>query len=115
MCDFAQWFERQRHNFRDIDGHQAFEEIGGVITAAAYGVLERDAYLALGVRQSIFASDVRGRIYDLFEKYRAWLADSGLYDLNLAAQAWQPLASASYDFIVIDRGPVRPPPAEMHP
>lgn len=100
--DFAQWFERQRHNFRDIDGHQAFEEIRGVIAAAAYGVLERDAYLALGVRQSIFAADVRGRIYDLFEKYRAWLADSGLYDLNLVAQAWQPLASASYDFIVID-------------
>ncbi len=54
------------------------------------------------MRQSIFAADVRGRIYDLFEKYRAWLADSGLYDLNLVAQAWQPLASASYDFIVID-------------
>ncbi|WP_029050351.1 ankyrin repeat domain-containing protein [Cupriavidus sp. amp6] len=100
--DFAQWFERQRHSFRDIDGHQAFEEIRGVIAAAAQGVLERDAYMALGVRQSIFAADVRGRLYDLFEKYRAWLSDNGLYDLNLVAHAWQPLASASYDFIVID-------------
>ncbi|SPS02810.1 ankyrin repeat domain-containing protein [Cupriavidus taiwanensis] len=100
--DFAQWFERQRHSFRDIDGHQAFEEIRGVIAAAAQGVLERDPYMALGVRQSIFAADVRGRLYDLFEKYRAWLSDNGLYDLNLVAHAWQPLASASYDFIVID-------------
>ncbi|MBP0633586.1 MULTISPECIES: ankyrin repeat domain-containing protein [unclassified Cupriavidus] len=100
--DFAQWFERQRHSFRDIDGHQAFEEIRGVIAAAAQGVLERDTYMALGVRQSIFAADVRGRLYDLFEKYRAWLSDNGLYDLNLVAHAWQPLASPSYDFIVID-------------
>ncbi|NUA30526.1 ankyrin repeat domain-containing protein [Cupriavidus basilensis] len=100
--DFAAWFERQRQHFRDIDGHQAFEEIRGVITAGAHGVLDRDAYLALGVRQSIFAQDARGRIYDLFERYRAWLAQSGLYDLNLVAREWQPLADARYDFIVID-------------
>ncbi|AGW88402.1 ankyrin [Ralstonia pickettii DTP0602] len=100
--DFAQWFERQRQQFRDIDGHQAFEEIRGVITASAHGVLDRDAYLALGVRQSIFGADMRGRIYDLFERYRAWLADSRLYDLNLVALEWSPLAAARYDFVVID-------------
>ncbi|WP_459568559.1 ankyrin repeat domain-containing protein [Cupriavidus sp. 8B] len=100
--DFSAWFERQRQHFRDIDGHQAFEEIRGVITAGAHGVLTRDAYLALGVRQSIFAADMRGRIFDLFERYRKWLSDSGLYDLNLVAREWQSLAQPHYDFIVID-------------
>ncbi|RDK07243.1 ankyrin repeat domain-containing protein [Cupriavidus lacunae] len=100
--DFAQWFERQRQQFRDVDGHQAFEEIRGVITASAHGVLDRDAYLALGVRQSIFGADMRSRVYDLFERYRAWLADSRLYDLNLVALEWLPLAAARYDFVVID-------------
>ncbi|MGH7462762.1 MAG: hypothetical protein ACREMA_17265, partial [Longimicrobiales bacterium] len=100
--DFAQWFERQRQQFRDIDDHQAFEEIRGVITASAHGVLDRDAYLALGVRQSIFGADMRGRVYDLFERYRTWLADSRLYDLNLVALEWLPLAAARYDFVVID-------------
>ncbi|CAG9183818.1 hypothetical protein LMG23992_05093 [Cupriavidus laharis] len=100
--DFAQWFERQRQQFRDIDGHQAFEEIRGVITASAHGVLDRAGYQALGVRQSIFGADMRARVYDLFERYRAWLADSGLYDLNLVALEWSPLAAARYDFVVID-------------
>ena len=40
--DFAAWFTRVRQNFRDIDAHQAFEEIRGVITAGAEGVLGRE-------------------------------------------------------------------------
>lgn len=69
--DFAAWFARMRQSFRDIDAHQAFEEIRGVIAArAAGGVLSRADYLALGVRQSIFPVDARERLYDLFDKYR---------------------------------------------
>ena len=41
--DFAGWFARVRQGTKDIDGHQAFEEIRGVIAAAAGGVLSRDA------------------------------------------------------------------------
>lgn len=100
--DFAGWFARQRQAFRDIDGHQAFEEIRGVIAAGAEGVLSRDDYRGLGVRQSIFPAGQRDRLYDLFEKYRTWLADSRLYDLNLVAQDWQPLAGPRYDFVVVD-------------
>jgi hypothetical protein len=59
-----------RQTFREFDGHQVFEEIRGVLAAGAGGVLSRDAYLALGVRQSIFPVDQRDRLYDLFEKYR---------------------------------------------
>jgi hypothetical protein len=100
--DFAGWFSRLRQNFKEIDGHQAFEEIRGVLAASAGGVLARDDYRALGVRQSIFPVAQRDTLYDLFEKYRAWLSEAKLYDLNLVAQDWQPLAAPRYDFVVID-------------
>ncbi len=100
--DFSGWFTRIKAAFKDIDAHQAFEEIRGVIAAGAQGVLTRDEYRALGVRQSIFAVDQRDKLYDLFEKYRSWLADAKLYDLNLVAGEWQPLAAPRYDFVVVD-------------
>ena len=100
--EFAAWFMRMRQAFRDIDAHQAFEEIRGVISAGAAGVLSRDMYRALGIRQSIFSGEQREALYDLFEKYRAWLAEFHLYDLNLVAHDWQALAVPRYDFVVID-------------
>jgi hypothetical protein len=100
--DFAAWFARVRQAFRDIDAHQAFEEMRGVIAAEAGGCLSREAYRALGVRQSIFAESARDRLYDLFERYRNWLAEARLFDSNLVAQDWLPLAAPRYDFIVID-------------
>jgi hypothetical protein len=100
--DFASWFARLRQVFRDIDGHQAFEEIRGVIAAGGDGVLSREAYRALGVRQSIFPAERRDPLYDLFEKYQAWLAESRLFDLNLVAQEWLAKAAPRYDFVVID-------------
>ena len=54
------------------------------------------------MRQSIFPAEQRDPLYDLFEKYRAWLAEAKLYDLNLVAQEWQALAAPRYDFVVID-------------
>ncbi|MFP5406908.1 MAG: UvrD-helicase domain-containing protein, partial [Gammaproteobacteria bacterium] len=100
--DFAGWFGRMRQAYKDIDGHQAFEEIRGVIAAGAQGVLTREDYRTLGVRQSIFPEERRDALYDLFEKYRAWLAEARLFDLNLVAGEWQPLAAPRYDFVVID-------------
>jgi len=73
-----------------------------VIAAGAGGVLSRDDYRTLGVRQSIFPTDQRDKLYELFEKYRVWLAEAKLYDLNLVAQEWQALAAPRYDFVVID-------------
>ena len=64
--------------------------------------MTRDAYAALGVRQSIFAAAKRDSLYDLFEKYRTWLESSQLFDLNLIAQQWQAHAAPRYDFVVID-------------
>lgn len=100
--DFAAWFSRMQQAFRGIDGHQAFEEIRGVIAASPAGVLSRAEYGALGVRQTIFPQEQRDALYHLFEKYRAWLAESRLYDLNLVAQEWLPRAAPRYDFVVID-------------
>lgn len=100
--DFAAWFARMKQAFRELDAHQAFEEIRGVITAAAAGVLSREDYLALGVRQSIYPAAARERVFELFEKYRAWLAEAGLYDLNLVAHEWRTAAAPRYDFIVVD-------------
>lgn len=100
--DFSNWFARQQQAFKGIDAHQAFEEIRGVITAGAAGPLEREQYLALGVRQSIFMETERERLYALYEKYRAWLVDARLYDLNLVACEWRALAVPRYDFVVVD-------------
>lgn len=100
--DFSGWFARMRQAFRDIDSHQAFEEIRGVIAAGTDGALSRETYRQLGVRQSIFPRDRRDALYDLFEKYRAWLDGAGLFDLNLVAQQWQALATPRYDFVVVD-------------
>lgn len=100
--DFSGWFSRMRQAFKGIDGHQAFEEIRGVLVAGANGILSREDYRALGVRQSIFLADQRDQLYDLFDKYRAWLAEAKLYDLNLVAQEWSKLAAPRYDFVVVD-------------
>lgn len=100
--DFAGWFARMKQAFRNIDAHQAYEEIRGVLAAGADGILTRDAYRELGIRQSIFPAEQRDALYDLFEKYRTWLAEAKLYDLNLIAQDWLPRAQPRYDFVLID-------------
>jgi len=100
--DFSAWFARMRQQFKGIDAHQAFEEIRGVITADAAGVMTRDQYAALGPRQSIFAPGERAVLYDLFEKYRAWLQETRLFDLNLVSHDRQRQAQPRYDFVVID-------------
>ncbi len=100
--DFAGWFARVGQAYKGIDAHQVFEEIRGVIAAQAGGILSREQYRALGVRQSIFPEAERHRLYDLFEKYRAWLAEAKLFDANLLAPEWRSLAPPRYGFVVVD-------------
>ncbi|QFY44839.1 hypothetical protein F6R98_21210 [Candidatus Methylospira mobilis] len=100
--DFSSWFSRQRAGFKGVDAHQAFEEIRGVIAADAVGVLSLEQYRELGVRQSIFPLDQRDALYGLFEKYRVWLQETKLYDLNLIAHEWRQEAQPRYDFVVVD-------------
>jgi hypothetical protein len=103
---FTGWFERYRSAAKQatggLDAHALFEEFRGVLSSRAEGVLDRAGYLALGVRQSLLATEQRVAVFDLFEKYRAWAANSGFFDLNLVAHAWLPLAQPIYDFMVVD-------------
>ena len=102
---FRGWFDRHREAVRalgDIDAHALFEEFRGVIGAQPAGPLSLDAYMALGTRQSLLAPAAREAAHTLFGRYRQWLREAGLFDLNLIAHDWQPLAKAIYDFIVID-------------
>jgi superfamily I DNA/RNA helicase len=101
---FAAWAERQRLP-RDLrDSHQLFEEFQGAITGTdpecAY--LSRDAYLALGVKQSIFPAETRAAVYDLFEKYLRFLDEQGWFDPNLVSHAWLTRVEPRYDFVVVD-------------
>lgn len=100
--EFSGWFSRMRQAFRGLEAHQVFEEIRGVIASDGAGILERQDYRELGVRQSIFLTDQRDALYDLFLKYRGWLSDAGLYDLNLVAHDWRSIARPTYDFVVVD-------------
>jgi hypothetical protein len=102
---FSGWFDRHRAAAKalgDIDAHALFEEFRGVIGAQPDGPLTLVDYLALGTRQSLLAPAAREAAHTLFGRYRQWLTESGLFDLNLIAHEWRPLAQGTYDFIVID-------------
>jgi len=107
---FAAWCERHRQSLRllgdDIDAQALFEEFRGVIGAQPQGPLSLADYLALGTRQSLLDTAQRELAHGLFQRYRAWLAEAGLYDSNLVAHAWRTgIAEARpplYDFVVID-------------
>ena len=102
---FSGWFDRHRAAAKalgDIDAHALFEEFRGVIGAQPAGPLTLVDYLALGARQSLLAPAAREAAHLLFGRYRQWLTEAGLFDLNLVAHEWRPLAQGTYDFIVID-------------
>jgi hypothetical protein len=100
--DFTGFFARHRQAIRFADAHQVYEELRGVLTAEPEGPLPREAYLGLGVRQSMFDSGQRAMIFALFERYRAWLGAENLYDPNLVAHAWLPRMEPTYDFVAVD-------------
>ena len=98
---FEGWFARHKSKLRDP--HKVFEEFRGVLTSSSSEAwLSREDYLQLGVKQSIFNEEERPAVYDLFERYLAWINDEGLYDSNIVSYQYQPLAQPQYDFIVID-------------
>ena len=104
---FRTWLERRRGglkgDLRQADAHALFEEFRGVLGAPASGALTESQYQALGVRQSLYPAGVaRAAVHDLFEKYRTWLKDEKLSDLNLVSHAWRAKAEPRYDFVVVD-------------
>ncbi|WP_298290559.1 ankyrin repeat domain-containing protein [Thiomonas sp.] len=103
---FAAWLARRRHELRglppELDAHALFEEFRGVLGAAASGPLDLDAYQSLGIRQSLVPPELRATTHALFIKYRQWLGEEGLFDLNLVAHALRPLVQPQFDCVVVD-------------
>jgi hypothetical protein len=103
---FRGWFDRHRQTQRstlgELDAHALFEEVRGVLSAGAQGPLDLPTYMALGQRQSLLAPAAREAAHALFTRYRQWLHESGLFDLNLVAHEWRAVAKPVYDFVVVD-------------
>ncbi|WP_374088616.1 UvrD-helicase domain-containing protein [Methylomicrobium lacus] len=101
---FQAWFGRQRHGGPLKDAHKLFEEFRGVITGPATDKswLGRADYLALGVKESIFLAEEREAVYDVFEKYLAFLAEQKLYDGNIVSHRYLPHNTTRYDFVIVD-------------
>ncbi len=106
---FSAWCERHRQTVRllgELDAQALFEEFRGVIGAQPAGPLSLADYLALGTRQSLLNTAQRELAHGLFQRYRAWLAETGLHDSNLVAHEWRVQIAEKqppvYDFVVID-------------
>ena len=103
FVDFSRWFARHRVASGLKDPYQLFEEINGVIAgSSASGCLSKSEYLALGVRQSIYSREERAKVYDLFVKYLAHIAESGCHDVNVLSHEYQELVTPTWDFVVVD-------------
>jgi hypothetical protein len=103
---FREWVQRHRQSLHevlgDLDAYALFEEFRGVLSADPQGPLDLPGYLALGARQSLLAPAGREAAHRLFTRYRQWLQESNLFDVNLVAHEWRQLAVPTYDFVVID-------------
>ncbi len=101
---FEMWLEPRSHSFGIKDSHQLFEEFRGVLTGrdVARECLSLEEYQGLGVKQSIFLSDERKKVYAAFLKYLEFLVENEMYDLNMVSFRWLEHVKPKYDFIVID-------------
>lgn len=98
---FRSWFARVQPH-KQLEAHQLYEEFRGVLCAQPSALLARADYFALGVKQSIYGVELRPQVYDLFEKYLVFLQAEQRYELSLAAHERSALATARYDFVVVD-------------
>ena len=99
---FSAWFSRQKTPIKDA--HKLFEEFKGVLTGPSVNeaYLSREAYLNLGVKQSIYLENARSDVYDLFERYLQHIQHEGLYDSNILSHQYLSKVKPYYDFVVVD-------------
>jgi len=101
---FSGWLLRFPKQQRVSDAHRLYEEFRGVITGSIIDKpwLNREDYMDLGVRQSIYLDSERELVYTLFGKYLTFLKDNGYYDPNILAHDYLRHVRPVYDFIVVD-------------
>lgn len=101
---FSGWLLRFPKQQRVSDAHRLYEEFRGVMTGSIIDKpwLNREDYMDLGVRQSIYLDNERELVYTLFGKYLTFLKDDGYYDPNILAHDYLKHVQPAYDFIVVD-------------
>jgi Ankyrin repeats (many copies)/UvrD-like helicase C-terminal domain len=101
---FDDWINKYKHTYKIRNNYKVFEEFKGVITGSVVerAYLNKDEYIHLGIKQSVFLQEERAAIYELFVKYLAFLKEKGYCDMNI--EAYQNLAHVqpTYDYVVID-------------
>jgi ankyrin repeat protein len=102
--DFEQWLHPRSRSFGIKEPHKLFEEFRGVLTGKdiTKEYLSLEDYQGLGVRQSIFLSEERTKVYAAFLKYLEYLRENEMVDLNIVSYHWLEYCKPRYDFIVID-------------
>ncbi|MDP2335395.1 MAG: UvrD-helicase domain-containing protein [Bacteroidota bacterium] len=101
---FDSWFFRYAQTLRINEPYRVFEEFKGVITGSPVHTawLSQAEYLELGVKQSIFSTAERERLYPVFLKYLDWLNESNMYDSNILCHQYLEKIKPRYDYIVVD-------------
>lgn len=101
---FMRWFSKHNSHKGVKDGRKLYEEIRGVITGsnAEVGYLSESQYLSLGIKESIYSVELRGLVYQLFQKYLSYMSLEGFYDSNILSTDYMPKVDKSYDAIVVD-------------
>ncbi|MGB1205950.1 MAG: UvrD-helicase domain-containing protein [Chitinophagales bacterium] len=101
---FERWINRYKQAYKIREPYKLFEEFKGVLTGSIIdkAYLSREDYVNLGVKQSIYLKDEREKVYDIFEKYIAFLNEKKYYDANIVSHNYLEKVSPTYDFIVVD-------------
>ncbi|MBI5813757.1 MAG: hypothetical protein HZB27_14775 [Meiothermus silvanus] len=100
--DFLRFFAPQARNYPFTHAHALFEEFRGVLLASPEGPLSPEAYMALGVRQSLYPRELRPQVYGLLRKYLDYLQEEGFYDPSWLAYRYQGRMEPTYDFVAVD-------------
>jgi len=101
---FAAWLKKTHHNKGFQDANKLYEEFKGVISGNEIDkpYLSQEDYLNLGIKQSIYSVEERASVYELFEKYKAFLLTENYYDTNLLSFNYLSRTESRYDLVIID-------------
>ncbi len=101
---FENWFNCHAQYLKIKEPYRVYEEFKGVLTGSPLhtAFLSREAYMALGIKQSIFTADKREEVYGLFTKYLQWMKENKLYDTNMISFEYLQLVKPRYDYVMID-------------